>query len=322
MSEFNVEHAFDPEARQAQLDLDSYIATRPLTEEDQVTKADSLPILTSKLDRTDIMDVTPDMMPPERRQATRRDRIGRMLDDVRDNIENSIPPYAAIHEGLGAKILRMRLLPNIAAEEIRKLSSAYDKGHTYRFVDHVGKKENKTYHPHYYFLDNTDNDAVRLYFVDPEHKIAHINIVRPSIVNLVGIEVPHDKDESPKATILRYQVPEYDPLNKPKGMSPNELLSVAKDALHRQMELPKTLSGSDEHRVLFALSASDFNSRVQARYSSKKQIECFAGGGIGSSALEGKVQVQLFVIEKLMRLFAQPDQVRKLGSQAVELVLV
>ena len=251
-----------------------------------------------------------------RSRQKRHKRAGMIIDDIQDNLEHVKPPYTAYHEGLEADELRERLLPDEAVKAVRRIGEHYPDGFRKRIVDHVGTKGAGDFHPHYYFIDRTSKKT-RMFFVDPEHRVASNVFIRPSIVNLVGVEVSDDESESPQVAILRYKVPKYDTKNKPKGLGPAELLNVIEEVLDTEGELPEVLSGELEQQILFILTSSNTRSRVQARYSSKKQIEDFARGKKGSSALEGKVKVQADVLNKFFRLFNKPYNARTIGEVAL-----
>lgn len=307
-----IEHAFDPEARQAQQDFDRYLEARPgppevveLAETPGTGIPDPQGVsenITASFDRQVI----------EHQPQGKPQRVGMMLDDIRDNQVYERPVYAATCEGPEAAVFTTRLLPVEAQQAIRRIGQHYPDGTMSRRIDHVGKE--KTYHPHYYFIDRTKPGTTRMYFVDPEHKVAANSIVRPSIVNLVGIEVPDDETVSPQVAILRYQVPKYDPKDKPKGLGHNDLKDVIEEVLDNGGALPELLTGDAEHGVLFMLAGNNEVSRAQGRYSTKKQLNSFVKGGTGSSALEGKVHVNEDVLNKLIRLFNQPSQARVVGK--------
>ncbi|MCA9332995.1 hypothetical protein KDA00_03930 [Candidatus Saccharibacteria bacterium] len=239
------------------------------------------------------------------------DRIGMMFDDVRDNEDWIRPPYTAKYEGPESAKLLERLLSDGATKSVRRLGQHYENGHMYRRITHVGDKDKGTYHPHYYFMDRTHPGMTRMYFVDPEHKVANNNIWRPPIVNLVGIEVPDRESTSSRVTIMRCRVPKYDFKHKPEGLGPDELFTVIEQALERNGGLPDEFTGDMESKVLFMIASDHNSSRVQARYSTKKQIEGFARGERGSSALEGKVWVHAYVVNRLINLFNQRAEARK-----------
>lgn len=245
---------------------------------------------------------------------TRADRIGMLVDDVRDNLPSDYPPLAVEYVGIEASKLLDRLLPRTAERAVRRLGSNYEDGELYYRFDNVGDKEQGTNHTHFYFMDQTRSGVTRMYFVDPEHLVAKRNMMRPSIVNLVGLEVPDDGVASPMVAILRYRVPEYDYQDKPVGMDRESLRLVIEQVLDNGGSLPKELQGERERDVLFMMAATGSSSRVQARYSYNSQINSFAQGDKGSSALEGKVQVQVHVLNKLIRLFNQRSHAKQRKS--------
>lgn len=236
-----------------------------------------------------------------------------MLDDIRDNQEWLMPPYTAEAEGEGAERLLERLLPEAGVKAVRRLGQHYEEGHLYRQITQVGDRAKGTFHSHFFFLDKTHPGVTRLYFVDPEHKVAHDNFIRPSITNLFGIEVPDAEDETPKVALIRFRVPEYDPKHKPEDLGFNDLRMVIEQVLDNDGQLPDRLTGDAERQVLFMIAASSDYSRVQGRYSSRKQIDAFARGEKGSSALEGKLKVQAHVINRLIKLFNHPAQAREVA---------
>ena len=228
------------------------------------------------------------------------------IDDVRDNLDFPRPPYTVEYIGPEAMQLTERLLPAEAVAQIRRIGQHYKPG-VFRRIDIVGDKEKGTNHPHIYFLDTSEPGVTRMYFVDPEDKVAVNDRLRPSIVNAVGIEVPDNELESPKVAILRYKIPKYEFGVKKEGRGPDELKSVIAEVLDSGGELPDILCGEAENQVLFLIAGDSYSSRVQARYSTKQQMYNFAKGGKGSSALEGKVLMQAHVVNKLIRLFYQPS---------------
>ncbi len=318
---FDVDAAFDPTSRAAQADFDAYLLSRPANEAERALAetTDFLPVEHAFGPEPAVITRGPEPITetfnkpviPEQHQS-KPDRIGMMFDDIRDNHAWVIPPCTAEYDGYEADMLLERLLPYGAASAVRRLGQAYEDGHVYRRITHVGDKEKHTFHPHYYFMDKTHPGKTRMYFVDPEHKVANKSFLRPPIVNLVGIEVPDQEDEEPKVAILRCRIPMYDQAQKPEGMGPEELRTVIEQALDRG-ELPDRFSDDSEKEVLFMIAASENHSRVQARYSTKRQIRAFAKGQRGSSALEGKVWVNAYVVNKLITLFNQPAEVREVA---------
>ena len=322
MSEqIDVSAAFDPELRIAQAEFDAYLLGRPALGTEIETDTDNfLDILTGKSlvnqfevasEAVDNDIKTPDVSVVRPRSQSKIDRIGMIYNDVHDNQDWLIPPYAAEYHGPGTTELVERLLPEEAVNSIRHLRLNYEDGHMYRQILHVGKRENGDFHPHYYFMDRTRPGVTRLYFVDAEHKVAKKNFIKPPIANLVGIEVPDKEDVVPQVAIIRCRVPKYSYKQKPEGMKPEELRTVIEQVLDRNGGLPDRLSGSSERQMLFMIAANADSSRVQARYSSSRQIDHFARGEKGSKALEGKVWVQAYVVATLIKLFGEPEKARK-----------
>lgn len=328
MSErIDVDAAFDPGLRAAQADMDRYLLSRPtgiivddsknvyqievsLPLDIKEESGDELPVAVRGL--ADITKSFDKSVVPLRARS-RPDKIGMVLDDIRDNKAWVKPPYATVYQGPGAEKLLEQLLPEDTASAFRRLGQHYEDGHMYRRIIHVGNREDGTFHPHFYFMDRTRAGVTRVYFVDPEHKVASKNLLRPSIANLVGIEVPDNEIEAPSVTIMRCLIPEYDYENKPDGLRPEELRKVIEQALDRNGDLPDRFAGGSERRVLFMIAANSQATRVQARYSTKKQIESFARGGRGSRALDGKLWVQGYVVDKLIKLFNQRSEAREVA---------
>lgn len=320
----DVDAAFNPELRAAQANFNAYIL-------DRYTSGTELPAegaetntpLTLPTDESLVGQFvvaseavakdtkTPDTSVVRPRAQSKIDRIGMIYNDVHDNQDWMIPPYAAEYHGTETTKLVERLLPEEDASSIRHLRLNYEDGHMYRQILHVGKRDNGDFHPHYYFIDRTRTGVTRLYFVDAEHKVAKKNFIKPPIANLVGIEVPDKEDAVPQVAIIRCRVPKYSYKQKPEGMKPEELRTVIEQVLDRNGGLPDRLSGSSERQMLFMIAANADSSRVQARYSSNRQIDHFARAEKGSKALEGKVWVQAYVVATLIKLFSDPTKARK-----------
>jgi len=315
----NVDRAFNPEARQAQIDFDAYLETRPVRDEGDnpengtAVEEDILSSLAKKAtELNEDGDVTKSFNLPvvAVHPMSKANRLGMLIDDIRDNVDYAFPPQAVECSGPDAAKLTERFLPQEAVAAIRRIGQHYDRG-IYRRIDIVGDKESGTNHPHIYFLDKTVPGKTRMFFVDPEDKVAVNDKLRPSIANLVGVEVPDDESESAKVAVLRYRIPTYVPGVKQEGRGPDELKAVISEVIDNGDSLPEILTGDAENQVLFMIVGDDASSRVQARYSTRRQIESFAHGGRGSSALEGKVLMQVHVVNKLIRLFNQPSEARQ-----------
>jgi hypothetical protein len=325
----DVSHAFDPELREAQQQFDAYLGSRPeapmvlddaeimLTESASERKVDErIPVGLGRaaISIEEAEDITRSFDVPvvAVHKFSKANKLGMMIDDIRDNADYKFAPFAIEHDGSDVAKLTERLLPQEAISAIRRIGQHYEDGKVYRIIDHVGEKENGTFHPHYYFIDRTVPGKTRMYFVDPEHKVAKNNLLRPSIANLVGIEVSDDETEAAHVAVLRYKIPEYQQKLSDDGLDSNSLRLVMEEVLNNGGNLPKKLKADFENKVLFMIASFGDHSRVQARYSSKEQIDNFAKGGRGSSALEGKVQMQQHIINKLIRLFNKPSKVREI----------
>lgn len=309
---------FDPEARRAKdernSELGNYLSTRP-------SYAPKFIVIASTEERpgertlNEDGDITQSFNVPvvAIHSRSKMNKLGMMIDDVRDIREYPSPPPATEYSGPESALLTERILPADAIEAIRRVGSYYPDGYIQWKTDHVGnskiedKRNDPAWHPHYYFIDRSHEGVTRMYFVDPEHKVAKDNLFRPSIANLVGIEVPDDETQSSRVAILRYQIPRYDYQNKPVGLGHHDLRSVIEQTLDNGGNLPEELTGEAERKVLFMIASDHEKSRVQARYSTKRQVESFARGDKGSSALEGKVMMQGHVVNKLIRLFNHPE---------------
>lgn len=229
------------------------------------------------------------------------------IPDLLDHIDSEAAPVGASFEGESARGLRERLLPEEFIPFLRQLGQGKEPG-LYRAIRQVGDAEDKTLHPHFFFVDTRKGGVTRLYYVDPEHKVARRKRSRPPIVNLMAVEVPHDSGASPKVAIVRYRTPQFEDADKAfLGMVHQQVL--AQELVERPNRLPHDLQGV-ENQLLFYLYADDTSSGVQARYSSVDQIQRFSRGQRGSNALEGKVHAQLAILDNFLRQAAKFKRVR------------
>lgn len=250
------------------------------------------------------------------------ERVGALYDEVIDGHSTMYPP--SVHEYSGpesAKLLE-RLLPEEFVHKIRRISERYEGGHMYRRIKTAGSKEKKSNHPHYYYLDKTLPGVTRLYFVDPEHKIAdrtrkeNALYKRVSVANLVAIEVPDNYTKPPKVAVLRYRIPleDEDPRFIESGnAAPDVQVEAAREMLISRGMPPSILSGDMHKEIKYSIAAEEEYSRVQAVQSNNTQMRLFARGWTGSRALEHKVTMQLEVLNAIIEMLSDPEheKVRK-----------
>lgn len=201
-----------------------------------------------------------------------------------------------------------RLLPPHARQQVLALSSDYPAG-THRFRELVGDRDKGTSHPHDFYLD-TDTKGAKLLFVDPENTVANRNRLRPPISNLMVADIPFG-DDQPKVAVLRYRTPALQRRGReqdnPSFLKMDGQRTVAEALLEGSGHLPEALQGDLESEVLFWLFADGTRSVVEARYSTPKQLQQFARGGTGSSALEGKVDSQGHILNKFIKHLQHPE---------------
>lgn len=244
------------------------------------------------------------------------ERVGALYDELIDGHSTMYPP--SVHEFSGpesAKLLE-RLLPGEFVHKIKRISERYERGHMYRRIKEAGSREKKSNHPHYYYLDKTLPGVTRVYFVDPEHKIAdrtrkeNALYKRVSVANIVAIEVPDDDTESPTVAVLRYRIPleNEDPRFIESGNASHKVQLEAAQEMLDSRGLPLSILTGDMHKeIKYSIVAREGYSRVQAVQSNNSQMRLFVRGKTGSRALEHKVTMQLKVLNTVIEMLSDPD---------------
>jgi len=225
--------------------------------------------------------------------------------DVKDNIETAAPPreLELTFDGEnGAGPVLDRLCPEKLGEALRALTEELPQGITYRARTSAGRSESGTKHVHDFVIEKSES-TTSLYFLDPEHYVGKQNLLRPSIANLMSMELSQQTGTLPKVAILRFRTQLLAASDR-TALKMDEQLNIARGLVSNDA-LPEFLKNTPQE-IVFRTVINEDKGIVQSRYVDNEWgLELFLKGASSAPSLEGRVVSQQAILQRFVRLLEE-----------------
>lgn len=230
------------------------------------------------------------------RKGPNRDRLVHIAHDLLDNA--SFPRVHSIErDGVGAHRMREHIRDDFLHEEtLRNVLSRFSTPGVFLSHDVAGRKEERTAHGHR-FVALSDAARVRILFLDPEHHVGERNLFRPSICNIIAVDIPRSITPAKDATlgILRMKTTASDA----------EILDSFVELQRLALEFLDTgstpsLFGADNVQTSFILHSSPERSRISTRYTDQKNLRAYTEGGKAPAVIRTKAASFNHIVAKFL----------------------
>lgn len=240
------------------------------------------------------------------RKGPNRDKLVHIAHDLLDN--SSLPTVHTVERtGEQSRRIREHIRRDFLPEaKLQSVLERFDTPGIFQSHDVAGRSEEKTAHGHR-FVVISEADRVRLLFLDPEHHVGERNLFRPSICNIVAINIPRKTEDRGKTEIgvLRVRTAESNPETLDSFIT---LQNAALDFLDTG-KIPEIFTRGNEN-VSFLLHSTPERSQVRTRYADMRNLKAYAEGGITPSVIRTKAQSLEHILAKFLRRDFKEKQTR------------
>ncbi len=224
------------------------------------------------------------------------ERVMRAYYDVLDNFSASKPPRSHTLEKQDSepesfeRALQQFKEFYAPKELIKRIFEQFPQHGIYENHDVVGNREEGTGHGHRYilerFISEAAEEAVRIYFLDPEHHVGAKNFLRPAILNLMAMEVNEELSEFELRT-LRVRTETIDE----SVLSNFSKLKHLAELLLKNNVTPDRLEALDidPREVIYFASAASEAVSIMSRYVGENGIKAIHNNGLLPRFILGKI---------------------------------
>jgi len=241
--------------------------------------------------------------------------------EVAENLEGLRAPIHTEHLLDADKILEA-LIPESVRKTLIEGSADFLHGEMYEHLEIVGRPEDGRVHPHEFLIRRVSDDALEIFFVDPEHTIGRDNLLVPAVNNLMTARIYAD-GRDPEVAVLRHKterlVAEH-PLHG--GLEKINYQTQAAQKLLDRDGIPEYLE-SFQDQILFRLvvKREQKNDRrpklgiVQSIFSTPQDLQRFFDNNLKpNDAIDHKMQVERIIFERFARYMREGRFVKADGA--------
>jgi hypothetical protein len=181
-------------------------------------------------------------------------------------------------------------------EKLRGVLNRFSTPGVFLSHDVAGRKEERTAHGHR-FVAISEEHRVRVLFLDPEHHVGERNLFRPSICNIVAIEIPRTTTPATGATVgvLRMKTTASD------SQALDSFVALQKHAIEfLETGVVPSVFGDREKDTSFVLHSGPEHSLIRSRYTDSKNLRAYAEGGSAPAVIRTKAASFNHIVTKFL----------------------
>lgn len=230
------------------------------------------------------------------KKSPSKDRVMHIAHDLLDN--TSFPRVCSIErDDAGAHRMREHIRNDFVDEgTLHNILSRFSRPGFFLSHDVAGRKEERTAHGHR-FVALSDAARVRILFLDPEHHVGERNLFRPSICNVIAIDIPRSARPAKDATLAVLRM-KTTPSNAEMLDSFIELQRLALEFLDTG-STPSQF-GTNDAQTSFILHSSPERSRISTRYTDQKNLRAYTEGGKAPAVIRTKAASFKHIVGKFL----------------------